>query len=53
MVSVCLSVRLYQINGKTAEPIGPKFCVFNRTKQIEMFVFENCVKNLLFHENKF
>jgi len=24
---VCLSVRLYPINVKTAEPIGPKFCV--------------------------
>jgi len=23
----CLSVRLYPINVKTAEPIGPKFCV--------------------------
>ena len=24
---VCLSVRLYPINVKTAKPIGPKFCV--------------------------
>ena len=24
---VCLSVRLYPINVKTAEPVGPKFCV--------------------------
>ena len=24
---LCLSVRLYPINVKTAEPIGPKFCV--------------------------
>jgi len=26
-LSVCLSVCLYPINVKTAEPIGPKFCV--------------------------
>ena len=26
-LSVCLSVRLYPLNVKTAEPIGPKFCV--------------------------
>ena len=25
-LSVCLIVRLYPINVKTAEPIGPKFC---------------------------
>ena len=24
---VCMPVRLYPINVKTAEPIGPKFCV--------------------------
>ena len=26
-LSVCLSVCLYPINVKTAEPIGPTFCV--------------------------
>ena len=28
-LSVCLSVCLYSINVKTAEPIGPKFCLEN------------------------
>jgi len=45
----CLSVRLYPINVKTAEPIGPKFCVgpnvtpgeVYELPKLEKFVFKS------------
>ena len=47
-LSWCLFVCLYSINVKTAEPIGPKFCVWahvNPGKVYEWSKFKkNCVK---------
>ena len=47
---VCMSVRLYPINVKTAEPIGPKFCVWpcNRMTQGRFMDAHNYKKVLIF-----
>jgi len=41
----CLSVRLYPINVKTAEPIGPKFFVWTHVTQ-GRFMGDRILKNL-------
>ena len=47
---VCLSVCLYPINVRTAEPIGPKFCVWpcNRMTQGRFMDAHNYKKVLIF-----
>ena len=39
-LSVLVSVRLYPINVKTAEPIGPKFCVGPYMTQDMLIAYE-------------
>ena len=49
-VSVCLFVYLYPINVKTAEPIGPKFCVGSHMIAGKNWVsseLQKCVFNIL------
>ena len=43
---VCMSVRLYPINVKTAELIGPKFCVGPHRPQGRIIEAQNC-KNVV------
>ena len=43
----CLSIHLYPINVKKAEPIGPKFCVGHRVTPEKDFGWSKLKKNCL------